>query len=250
MKGDRTLIPYLSSHDNAKFASCGGDKVVFVWDVASGTVLRRLQGHFGKINTVVFNRDAQVLASGESSRNFQCPSTDANRFAAGFDAKVMLWDMRYAASHTRPLSLPYTYSWSSAVAREPIQTLKEATSSINTLSIPSDLPEIITGGTDGLIRSYDLRMGKLTEDLVGAPISSISPSPTSPKDTYLVSSLDGKLRIFDRSNGSVLQTFVGHKGKEVRSKAAWNYGEGAVVVGDEEGKIRAWNVLDVRWHPI
>ncbi len=136
-----------------------------------------------------------------------------------------------------------------AVLRDPIQILKEATSSITTLSIPGDLPELITGGTDGVIRSYDLRMGKLTEDLVGAPISSISPSPTSPKDTLLVSSLDGKLRIFDRSNGTVLQTFFGHKSGEVRSKAAWNYGEGAVLAGDEEGRIWAWNVLDVSWQP-
>ena len=53
------------AHDNAKFASCGGDKVVFVWDVAAGTIIRRLQGHFGKINAVAFNQDAQVLASGK-----------------------------------------------------------------------------------------------------------------------------------------------------------------------------------------
>jgi mitogen-activated protein kinase organizer 1 len=53
------------SPDNAKFASCGGDKLVFVWDVATATVTRRLQGHFGKINTVAFNKDAQVLASGK-----------------------------------------------------------------------------------------------------------------------------------------------------------------------------------------
>ncbi|CAD6578869.1 MAG: hypothetical protein TREMPRED_002301, partial [Tremellales sp. Tagirdzhanova-0007] len=196
------------SHDNAKFASCGVDKVVFIWDVASGTVVRRLQGHFGKINAVTFNRDAQVLAS------------------AGFDAKVMLWDMR-------------------AVARDPIQTIKDATSSITTLTIPSDIPELMTGGTDGIVRSYDLRMGKIAEDLVGAPISSISPSPTSSKDTLLVSSLDGKLRIFDRSNGTVLQTFAGHKTVDIRSKAAWNYGEGAVLTGDEDGRIWAWNVLDV-----
>ena len=88
-------------------------------------------------------------------------------------------------------------------------------------------------------------MGKLTEDLVGAPISSITPSPTSSKDTLLVSSLDGKLRIFDRSNGTVLQTFAGHKSVDVRSRAAWNYGEGAVLTGDEDGKLWAWNVLDV-----
>ena len=55
------------AHDNAKFASCGGDKVVFVWDVPTGKSLRKLSGHFGKINAVAFNTDAQVLASGMSS---------------------------------------------------------------------------------------------------------------------------------------------------------------------------------------
>ena len=38
--------------------------MVFVWDVAAGNIIRRLQGHFGKINAVAFNQDSQVLASG------------------------------------------------------------------------------------------------------------------------------------------------------------------------------------------
>lgn len=37
---------------------------MLVWDVATGNVLRRLQGHFGRINAVAFNADAQVLATG------------------------------------------------------------------------------------------------------------------------------------------------------------------------------------------
>lgn len=37
---------------------------MFVWDVASGQIVRRLQGHFGKINALAFNTDAQVLATG------------------------------------------------------------------------------------------------------------------------------------------------------------------------------------------
>lgn len=52
------------SHDNAKFASCGGDRSVFVWDVAAGVTTRRMPGHAGKINVVEFNEDASILASG------------------------------------------------------------------------------------------------------------------------------------------------------------------------------------------
>jgi WD40 repeat protein len=54
-----------SSNDNAKFASSGGDRSVFVWDVASGTTTRRLAGHMGKIHVVEFNEDASVVASGK-----------------------------------------------------------------------------------------------------------------------------------------------------------------------------------------
>lgn len=59
------ILDIHSAQDNAKFASSGGDKAVFVWDVASGAVTRRLQGHFGKINAVRFSQEAQVLASGK-----------------------------------------------------------------------------------------------------------------------------------------------------------------------------------------
>lgn len=113
----------------------------------------------------------------------------------------MLWDMR-------------------ASTRDPLQTLKDATSSITSLTIPPDSVQIIAGSMDGHIRAYDIRMGQMTEDLVGcefltassssvriadhtAPVTAVVPSPSSPKDTLLVASQDGKLRLFDRSNGSV-----------------------------------------------
>ncbi|WVR09038.1 hypothetical protein IAU60_006098 [Kwoniella sp. DSM 27419] len=201
-----------SAHDNAKFASSGGDKTVFVWDVPSGTIIRRLQGHFGKINAVAFNTDAQVLAT------------------AGFDAKVMLWDMR-------------------ASSREPLQTLKDATSTITSLILPSS-PQIITGSSDGYIRTHDLRFGLLTDDLIGEPITALKLSSTAPEESILVASAqDGKstLRIMDRKDGSCLQTFKGYTtGTSGRGGIAWGHGEGAVLAGDEEGNLRSWNVLDAK----
>ncbi|BEJ15135.1 hypothetical protein CspHIS471_0409020 [Cutaneotrichosporon sp. HIS471] len=197
------------SHDNARFASSGGDKMVLLWDVMSGQVLRRLQGHFGKINAVAFNNDGGILAS------------------AGFDAKVMLWDMR-------------------SQARDPLQTFKDATSSITSLTIPPDSAEIIAGSADGHVRAYDLRMGKVFEDCIGHPVSAVTTSPSNHRETMLVTSTDGKLRLFDRMNGKVLQTFSGHKVSQTRSKPAFNRGEGAVIAGDEDGNIWSWNVLDAK----
>ncbi|WVQ93183.1 hypothetical protein IAU59_000247 [Kwoniella sp. CBS 9459] len=200
------------AHDNAKFASSGGDRAVFVWDVPSGSVLRRCQGHFGKINAVAFSPDAQVLAS------------------AGFDAKVMLWDMR-------------------ASSRDPLQTLKEATSTITSLILPSS-PQIITGSADGLIRTYDLRFGLLTDDLIGEPITSLRLSPSAPEESILVGTAEdgkGKIRVIDRKDGSCLQTTSGHKtGVSGRSGLSWGYGEGCVLAGDDEGGLWSWNVLDAK----
>ncbi|WVQ75544.1 hypothetical protein IAR50_005171 [Cryptococcus sp. DSM 104548] len=198
------------AHDNAKFASSGVDKAVFLWDVPTGAVTRRLQGHFGHINAVAFSQDDQVLAS------------------AGFDAKVMLWDMR-------------------AASRDPLQTLKEATSTITSLILPTS-PQIITGSADGFIRTYDLRFGLLTEDLVGTPISSLKLSPTAPEESVLVGTNDGKMRVFDRKDGGCLQTFEGHDVEEKTGKwgTEWGYGDGLALAGDADGKLWAYNVLDAK----
>jgi len=36
---------YTSANDNSRFASCGSDKQVFLWDVGTGRTIRRFDGH-------------------------------------------------------------------------------------------------------------------------------------------------------------------------------------------------------------
>jgi len=80
-----TFASSLRAPDNASFASCGGDKAVLIWDVASGTVIRRLQGHFGKVNVVKYAGGGGGAKDGAG-----------NVLVSGsFDSKVMIWDMRW-----------------------------------------------------------------------------------------------------------------------------------------------------------
>ncbi|KAJ9096623.1 hypothetical protein QFC20_006385 [Naganishia adeliensis] len=227
--------------DNASFASCGGDKAVLIWDVASGTITRRLQGHFGKINVV------RYVGGGAGAKD-----GGGNVLVSGsFDSKVMLWDMRYVVVLLTGTRLaPWVDRFKgSAQARVPIQTLQEARDSITSISIPpssADGAEIVTGCVDGVVRSYDVRMGKLVSDTIGAPVTSVVVSPTAPKDSVLVASLDSSIRLMDRTNGQMLATFKHDKfvNTAYRSQVAFGYGEEVVLAGDDQGCLWAWNIID------
>ncbi|KAF8270257.1 nuclear mRNA splicing protein [Lactarius quietus] len=125
------------AHDNTKFASSGGDRSVFLWDVTTGNTLRRISAHLTKINVVEFNADATVVASGS------------------YDSTVKLWDLR-------------------AQNRQPIQALEEARDSVQTLYVGSS--RIMSGSVDGHVRTYDLRKGELRADYIGHPVTSVVPT--------------------------------------------------------------------------
>ena len=54
--------------DNARFVSVGGDKQVFLWDVETGTTIRRWSGHTGRVEAVEFGGETDsVVVSGGCS---------------------------------------------------------------------------------------------------------------------------------------------------------------------------------------
>ena len=51
--------------DNTRFVSVGGDRQVFLWDVAQGRTLKRWSGHERRVNCVGFaGEGASVVVSG------------------------------------------------------------------------------------------------------------------------------------------------------------------------------------------
>jgi len=121
------------SKDNSRIASCGEDKLIFLWDVASGRVIRKLRGHTSRVNCIKFNEDSSVAVSGS------------------YDKTVKLWDLK-------------------SNSFEPIQVLNHAKDSISSVCITKT--EILVSSVDGNLRTYDIRSGTLTTDCVGQPVTS------------------------------------------------------------------------------
>lgn len=123
------------ARDNRSFASCGGDRTVFVWDVMSGRVLQRLSGHEQRVNAVKYNDDCSVLVT------------------ASYDCSARCWDLR-------------------ARGGGPLQTLSGAADSLSSLAVSGH--EIITSSIDGHVCLYDLRKGSVARDAIGPPVGHVA----------------------------------------------------------------------------
>lgn len=207
------------SSDNTRFASAGGDRSVFLWDVATAQTIRRFgssgHGHTARVNCVRFGGDADsVLVSG------------------GFDTSVRIWDVRSNAA-------------------KPIQVLTDARDAVTCLAVRD--AEIVAGSVDGGVRAYDVRMGRCVRDEMGASVTSLS--LTRDGEAMLVGTLNSKLRLMDRRAGTCLRTFEhpDWRNEGLRVQSLLGAGERYVVAGDElaggdapgsgEGRVWAWDLL-------
>jgi mitogen-activated protein kinase organizer 1 len=210
--------------DNERFASVGGDRAVFLWDVSTASTIRRfggnIHGHTARINCVTFGGDGDSLL-----------------ISGGFDTTVRIWDTK-------------------SNMMKPIQVLDEARDGITSVVVRG--PEIIAGSVDGRVRTYDARMGECITDIIGASVTSLS--LTRDGKGMLVSSLDSKIRLMDRDNGTCLKTYSdpGWENKELRIQAVVGGKEKYVLAGDEmtasggttaqngEGKVWVWDLLTAK----
>jgi mitogen-activated protein kinase organizer 1 len=123
---------------NNQFASVGGDKLAFYWDVTTGNTIRKFQGHTQSINCVAFNPLYNVLLTGS------------------FDTTVRIWDLNSDRPSHRQIQ-----------TRE-VQILDQQRDSVSQLIVTEE--QIIVGCLDGCVRVYDIRMGCMTTDDVGGMV--------------------------------------------------------------------------------
>lgn len=203
------------SADNATFASCGGDRSVFLWDVSTAQTIRRFggnSGHTARINDVTFaGENNNLLISGS------------------FDASVRIWDVK-------------------AGNMKPVMVLEDARDSVSCV-MASDVEGCIwSGSVDGRVRCYDLRMGRVNVDVIGAPVTSLQ--RTRDGKGILVGSLDSCVRLVDSRSGGCLRTYkeAAWKNEEFRVRSCFGSNEKWVLCGNEgvkgdDGEVVVWDTL-------
>ncbi|RMJ22355.1 hypothetical protein PHISP_06769, partial [Aspergillus sp. HF37] len=232
--------------DNARFASVGGDRLVFLWDVETGNTTRRWSGHGGRIEAVDFGGDGDaVVVSGAVPRRqlHEMRIADICICPGSSDTVINLWDARSKNS-------------------KPIQSLPDATDTVSSLHVHMPTYSLASGSYDGRVRVYDLRMGRVTVDRLAQAVGSVRCSRDG--NAVLVSSLDSRVRVLDRQDGKLLKAFGGedaasdvaaagngtYRNSELRIRSVFAKGDAVVLSGSEAARdgggparVFAWDVL-------
>lgn len=200
----RQVLSAACSADGARLLSGSGDKAAIVWDVAAGTVARKLggaRGHTARVNAVCFGAVDELLVTGS------------------YDRRVLVWDARAGGG--------------------PVQSIAHAADSVSDVAAVDE--RIVAGSVDGKLRIYDARKGVCAVDEIGAPVGSVAVSRDG--NCVLAACLGAPMVLLDLAEGAALAMYEGHAAEAFDVGCAVMADDAWVVAGCERGRACVWDIV-------
>ncbi|KAF9358165.1 pre-mRNA-splicing factor prp46 [Mortierella sp. AD094] len=164
---------------NNWFATGAGDRIIKIWDLASGRLKLSLTGHIGQVRGLAVSPRHPYL------------------FSCGDDKMVKCWDLE---------------------TNKVIRHYHGHLSGVYALALHPTLDVLVTSGRDATARVWDMRTKQAVHVLSGhtGTVSSVKCQEADPQ--VITSSMDGTVRLWDLAAGKTITTLTHHK-KSVRAMA-------------------------------
>jgi WD40 repeat protein len=160
------------SSNNLLLAAGMEDASVFVWEIATGSILHIFEGHTQRVNAVAFSPDNRFLVSGSE------------------DGTVRVWDLD---------------------TEQEVNTLVGHTGGVRSVAFSPDGHTFASGSVGGGLFLWQLGVNTAINTLpVDAPVTSADFSPDGRR--LVVGLETGAVKMWDVATGSLLNTLLGHSG--------------------------------------
>ncbi|KAH9914386.1 WD40 repeat-like protein [Epithele typhae] len=227
---------------NKWFATGAGDRVIKIWDLASGELKLSLTGHISTVRGLAVSSRHPYLFSCGEDKMVKCWDLEANKVirhyhghlsgvyalalhptldilvTSGRDASARVWDMRTKAQ---------------------IHVLAGHTGTVGTVACQESDPQIITGSMDSTVRLWDLAAGKTMVTLTHhkKSVRALAVHPT--EYTFASASAGGNnIKKWKCPEGAFVFNFAGHNA--IINTLSVN-SEGVFFSGGDNGSLNFWD---------
>lgn len=225
---------------NEWFATGSADRVIKVWDLATGKLKISLTGHVSSVRGLAFSKRHPYLFSCGEDRQVKCWDLEYNKVirhyhghlsavytlalhptidvlvTAGRDCTARVWDMRTKAN---------------------VHTLTGHTNTVASVICQVYEPQIITGSHDCTIRLWDLAAGKSKVTLTNHK-KSVRALVFHPTQNMFASASPDNIKQWLCKDGRFLQNLSGHNA--IINCLAANE-DGVLVSGADNGSLHLWD---------
>lgn len=225
---------------NEWFATGAADRVIKIWDLASGKLKLSLTGHVSTVRGLAVSPKHPYLFSCGEDRQVKCWDLEYNKvirhyhghlsavysmalhptidvlITAGRDSTARVWDMRTKAN---------------------IHTLTGHTNTIASVVSQAANPQIITGSHDATIRLWDLASGKSVCTLTNHK-KSVRSLVLHPTLYMFASASPDNIKQWTCPEGKFVQNISGHN--SIVNCMAVNQ-DGVLVSGGDNGTLFFWD---------
>ncbi|XP_043289636.1 pleiotropic regulator 1 [Venturia canescens] len=225
---------------NEWFATGSADRVIKIWDMASGKLKVSLTGHISTVRGLAFSQRHPYLFSCGEDRQVKCWDLEYNKVirhyhghlsavysmalhpnidvlvTAGRDSTARIWDMRTKAN---------------------IHTLVGHTNTVASVICQEVEPQIITGSHDCTIRLWDLAAGKSRGTLTNHK-KSVRAVVFHPTVYMFASASPDNIKQWKGPEGKFIQNLSGHNA--IVNCLGVN-SDGVLVSGADNGTMYLWD---------
>lgn len=222
-------------------AAVGRDNVITIRDLASGAVLRTLEGHTSIVSGMAHSPDGKVLISGSHDGSVRIWDLESGgRTAVLEKTHDQVTDVNYSADGSRFVSCGYDLQvrvWD-ATTRDLLETYGGHESYVRRATWLPD-GRVVSGGYDG--RIWIRRPGAEVDDLelLGHTGGILTLQPSADGTRLYSGGWDNSWRIWDTTSGALLRTFDGLPGRVDCVRASPDGETVAVTTGSV---IQIWDV--------
>ncbi|KAI3654925.1 hypothetical protein MP228_000305 [Amoeboaphelidium protococcarum] len=227
-------------HTNEWFATGSADRMIKIWDLASGTLKLSLTGHISTVRAMAISKRSPYLFSAGEDNQVKCWDLEVNkviRHYHGHSSGV------YSLSLHPTLDLCFTGGRDSVVrcwdirTRDCVHILRGHSHTITSLLCQEVDPQVISGSMDSTIRMYDLAAGKtmttLTHHKKGVRALASNPVEFS----FCSASQDG-IKQWRGYDGKLLQNLQGHNA--LLNTVSINE-DNVLFSGGDDGSMQFWD---------